>query len=56
MSRALVTLAERGVEAETAARENLAAAYRRFLAESKPARKEAAGRTLVEAILGTKLD
>jgi hypothetical protein len=31
ISRALVTLAERGVQAEREAKENLKAAYRRFL-------------------------
>jgi hypothetical protein len=52
MSRALVDLAQRGVEAEAAARENLQAAYRRFMAESNPKRKGEAGQDLVRAIFG----
>lgn len=52
MSRALVTLAERGVQAETAARENLQATYRRFMSETTPARKEEAGRDLIRAVFG----
>lgn len=36
MSRALVALAQRGVEAEAAARENLNATYRRFVSEADP--------------------
>ena len=52
MSRALVMLAERGVEAEAAARESLNAAYRRFMAEDDPGRKGEAGKDLVRAIFG----
>jgi hypothetical protein len=52
MSRALVTLAERGVEAEAASRENLRVAYRRFVSEKEPALKNAAGRDLIRAIFG----
>jgi len=52
MSRALVALAERGVRAELEARENLKAAYRRFMHEQEPARKEQAGRDLIRAIFG----
>ena len=52
MSRALVSLAERGVEAETAARENLKAAYERFLGEQEPGRKNEAGRELIKAVFG----
>jgi len=52
MSRALVTLAEKGVEAESAARENLKAAYERFLREEEPSRKNEAGRDLIRAIFG----
>jgi hypothetical protein len=36
MSRALVVLAQRGVEAEAEARVNLGATYRRFMAEADP--------------------
>jgi hypothetical protein len=53
MSRALVTLAERGVEAEAAARVRLAATYEDFMSECDPARKTEAGRQLIEAIFGT---
>jgi hypothetical protein len=52
MSRALVVLAQRGVEAEAAARENLTAAYRRFMAEADPQRKGDAGKDLIRAIFG----
>ncbi len=39
MSRALVVLAQRGVEAEAAARKNFDATYRRFMSEADPERK-----------------
>ena len=52
MSRALVVLAQRGVEAEAAARESLNATYRRFLAEPNPERKGEAGKDLIRAIFG----
>ena len=52
MSRALVALAERGVQAEAEAKRQLKSAYRRFLAERDPARKDAAGRDLIRAIFG----
>ena len=52
MSRALVSLAEQGVEAESAARENLKAAYQKFLGEQEPDRKNEAGRELIRAIFG----
>jgi hypothetical protein len=52
MSRALVALAQRGVEAEAAARENLNATYRRFMAEADPERKGEAGKDLIRAIFG----
>ncbi len=52
MSRALVVLAERGVRAETEAKEQLAACYNRFLSEQDPARKDAAGRDLIRVIFG----
>lgn len=52
MSRALVVLAQRGVEAEAAARENLNATYRRFMAEGDPQRKGEAGKDLIRAIFG----
>lgn len=52
MSRALVALAERGVEAEAAARASLAAAYDQFMAEGDPARKSEVGEELIRAIFG----
>jgi hypothetical protein len=52
MSRALVTLAERGVEAEAAARAKLTAAYEQFMAEGDPARKSEVGEDLIRAIFG----
>lgn len=52
ISRALVTLAERGVRAERDAKENLNAAYRSFLNEKEPSKKDEAGRDLIRAIFG----
>jgi len=52
MSRALVSLAERGARAELDARENLKATYKRFMDEREPARKNEAGKDLVRAVFG----
>jgi hypothetical protein len=52
MSRALVTLAEQGVEAEAAARTKLAAAYEQFIATKDPTKKNEAGKELIQAIFG----
>jgi hypothetical protein len=52
MSRALVTLAQRGVEAEAAARDKLTAAYEQFMSEADPARKSEVGEDLIRAIFG----
>ena len=52
MSRALVSLAERGVEAEAAARADMKATYERFMTECDPARKGEAGKDLMRAIFG----
>ena len=52
MSRALVTLAERGVRAESDTRDRLNAAYSRFIEENEPGRKNEAGRDLIRAIFG----
>ena len=52
MSRALVELAERGVRAEAEAKQQLKAAYRSFIEEVEPARKNEAGRDLIRAIFG----
>jgi hypothetical protein len=52
MSRALVVLAQRGVEAEAAARATLNATYRRFMAETDSERKNEAGKDLIRAVFG----
>ena len=52
MSRALVELAERGVEAEAKAREALDLSYRRFMSETEPGRKAEAGKDLIRSIFG----
>ena len=52
MSRALVILAQRGVEAEAAARTYLTAAYQWFIAERDPARKSEVGEDMIRAIFG----
>jgi hypothetical protein len=52
MSRALVVLAQRGVDAEAAARNALNATYRRFIFEADPERKGEAGKDLIRAIFG----
>jgi hypothetical protein len=52
MSRALVCLAERGVQAELDAKENLKTTYKLFMNEQEPARKNQAGKDLVRAIFG----
>jgi hypothetical protein len=52
MSRALVTLAEKGVEAEAAARESLNGAYQRFMSAADAERKDEAGKDLIRAIFG----
>jgi hypothetical protein len=52
ISRALVVLAERGVRAEAEARQQLKAAYRGFVEEEEPERKNEAGRDLIRAVFG----
>jgi len=52
MSRALVVLAQRGLEAEAAAPDQLNATYRRFMAEDDPRLKGEAGQDLIRAIFG----
>src|SRR5579862_5288759 len=52
MSRALVVLAERGVRAEREAKEQLKTAYRKFIEEAEPERKNEAGRDLIRAVFG----
>ncbi len=52
MSRALVVLAERGVRADTEAKQQLKTAYRNFIEEAEPVRKNQAGMDLIRAIFG----
>jgi|SRR5580704_13380371 hypothetical protein len=52
MSRALVSLAERGVRAEAETKERLKASYNRFLTENDPALKNEAGKDLIRTIFG----
>ena len=52
MSRALVTLAEQGVEAEAAERARLAAAYEEFMSTEDPTRRNEVGQELIQAIFG----
>jgi hypothetical protein len=52
MSRALVRLAERGVEAEAAARADMKATYDRFMNEHDAVLKGEAGKDLIRAIFG----
>jgi hypothetical protein len=52
-SRALVVLAQRGLAAEAASRENLDTTYRRLMAEADPGRNGEAGKDLIRAIFGT---
>ena len=52
MSRTLVILAEGGIRAETEAKDQLKAAYRDFVEEAEPERKNEAGRDLIRAIFG----
>ena len=53
ISRALITLAERGVRAEADAKAKLKASYRRFIDEKDPAIKNEAGLDLIRSIFGT---
>lgn len=52
MSHALVSLAERGVQAERDAKAAMRDAYGRFMTEQEPRRKEEAGKDLIRAIFG----
>ena len=52
MSRALVSLAERGARADLDAKANLKATYKRFMEEQEPTRKNAAGKDLIRAVFG----
>ncbi len=53
MSRALVSLAERGIRADLEAKENLKTAYKRFIGAQEAGAKNEAGKDLVRAIFGT---
>ncbi|MGO9256760.1 MAG: hypothetical protein ACLQU1_10720 [Bryobacteraceae bacterium] len=52
ISRALVILAQRGADAEAAARVQLDTTYRRFMSETDPESKGDAGKDLIRAIFG----
>jgi hypothetical protein len=52
VSRALVSLAERGVQAERDKNEKLKMSYQQFLKERNPNKKDAAGKDLIRAIFG----
>lgn len=52
MSRALVVLAERGVRADTEGKQHLKTAYRTFIEDAEPDRKNEAGRDLIRAMFG----
>lgn len=52
ISRALVTLAEPCVRAGQDTKENFNIAYREFLKEQEPLKKEEAGKNLIRAIFG----
>src|SRR5580658_9184282 len=52
ISRALVLLAQRGVDAESAARTHLNSTYRRFMAKADPKRKGEGGKDLIRVIFG----
>jgi hypothetical protein len=52
ISHALVELAERGIQAELDAKDELASSYERFLREQDPAHKSRAGKNLVRTIFG----
>ncbi len=52
VSKALVSLAEKGLQAEAAARLELQSAYQGFLKETDPARRSAAGISLIRTIFG----
>lgn len=53
MSRALVSLAEGGVQADLEAKAKLKAAYGRFMKERELGPKNEAGKELIRAIFGT---
>jgi hypothetical protein len=52
VGRALIALAEKGVEAERDAKATLKLAYRRFLGEPDSSKKDKAGKDLIRALFG----
>jgi hypothetical protein len=52
VGRALVVLAEKGVQVEREAQGNLALAYRRFLKAPATTKKDKAGKDLIRTIFG----
>lgn len=52
MSHALVSLVERGIQAERDAKAALKEDYERLMGEREPRRKEEAGKDLIRAIFG----
>jgi len=52
MSRALVSLAERGIQADLEAKKELKAAYRRFMQERESRANNEAGKELIRVIFG----
>ena len=52
VSRAVASLVARGVQAEQNERESLDAAYDRFMNQSDPQHREAAGKDLIRAVFG----
>jgi len=52
MGRALVELAERGIQADTSIKDELSSAYERFMRDEDPARKSRSGKNLIRTIFG----
>ena len=52
LSRAVVSLVARGVQAEQMEKGTLEVAYSRFMNKKSPARKESAGKDLIRAVFG----
>ena len=53
LGRALVELAERGVQTELEAKSKIDAAYAQFMSDQDPAHKGQAGKNLIRTIFGT---
>jgi hypothetical protein len=52
VSRAVVALTERGIQAEKEANDQLKVAYRAFMDEREPVKKQKAGKDLIRTIFG----